>query len=371
MSFLTDEQKEIYSPQIVVGNCVVKTVEEEDGTAADFIHHIPLFTWMNFQPIAYYWSIVGVHSNFKNAIGRSTNAEATISAENTLYPILKISNIKEGEVVFVDIMLECEGADGEYTANTGTITGYKGDPINTKFKIFYQKNGKLCSENIYDSAIEETMNRALGGFNGMQTKLVDTVQSNRQTISEYLSDYDTLVVNKSLDDLSKEAGSIKSKTLKGSQQKMRPIVSSFIKDENAFYAHGRSIDKASVETLLYQNPANYFHKDFKKKPNNALLRAAYVNSYYQREGYSSFVNPMMNPFIPKKSHNYYFPGRSGHGTTPPPLEQCENTPTGDDDDPTYDGKKQDPLTKAPSSQPFCDDDKCDEKLTFTYDGVVT
>jgi hypothetical protein len=363
MSYLTEEQQKYYQPGVLVGNCVLKTVEEEDGTSADFVLHTPLFTWMNFVPVSYSWTITGIHSNFKNAIGYSTNADASLSYPDEFYPQLKISNIKEGEVVFVELMLECDGQEGEYAVNLGTIMGYRGDPINTKFKIFYAKNGKLCFENIYDSPIEKTINTVLDGT-GMETNVADTVQGNRQTISEFLSEYDTLVVNKSLQELAEDVGATKTKTVQGQEKRLKPIVSSFIKDENAFYAHGRSIDIASVETLKYQNPANYFHKGFKKKPNVSILQAAYKNSYYQREGYNAFVNPLLNPFIPDQTHSYYFPGRSGHGTTPGDDEVCANTPKGDDDDPTYDGKKKEELAKAPTSQPFCDDDKCPLNITF-------
>ena len=48
---LTTEQKEVWRPYLNLNNSLYRTVEEDDGTSSDFVHVIPKYHALNFNPV--------------------------------------------------------------------------------------------------------------------------------------------------------------------------------------------------------------------------------------------------------------------------------------------------------------------------------
>ncbi|MDG1089709.1 MAG: hypothetical protein P8P37_02440 [Candidatus Marinimicrobia bacterium] len=353
---LTEEQKAVWKPFLNLNNSLYRTVEDYDGTSSDFVHVIPKYHALNFNPINWDWQVIGIHSNYKNSVDFQTNVEVDwIGSHKSQTPLLKISNIKAGEVVFVELFLECDGDDGELVFNKCNIIAYRGDPVNTRFRIFYPKNGKLASEIIYDSPIEMQIQSAYKG-QPMHTRLGDSMQGNRQTIEDYLSEYDTEIQSKSVNELLNQP-QVNHK-VQGQSKRLIPRVFSFVKEENVFYAHGRSIDLKSIETLQYQNPANFFYRDVKLKPNKGFIFHALKNRRMQHPGYNSIIMPMLNPYMPKQKSRLYFPGRSGHATTSSGENCCNETTNNGTNTPSYSQYSPPSPGSTPTSQSFCGKDKC-------------
>jgi len=357
-----DIYTDIYTPYLNLDSTVTKTVTNENGTTANFACSIPRFNALNFKPVSVSWTIISVHSNFKNSVKYSSNAEASWKGEDgdlytdANFPILDVKKIQNGEVVFVEILCEMMSDKDIYVFNTCTHSFYRGDPINTSFRIYYPKNGKLASEIIYDNPIEGQLISANEGKR-IGARLGDTVQSNRQNISEYLSEYAENV--ESLSNVDTSANRKQTKTINGQKKKVQTEVWSFVKEENVFYAHGRSLDMKSISSLLYQNPANFFYKNSELKPNKGLLSKAMKNRLAQHPGYNSFLIPLPNPYLPTKTQRFYFPGRSGH-TASNTGGNCGNTCSNDGSQgPTYEGQTQlANNSQTPTSQSFCGNNDC-------------
>ena len=182
------------------------------------------------------------------------------------------------------------------------------------------------------------------------------MQGNRQTIEDYLSEYDTEIQSKSVNELLNQP-QVNHK-VQGQSKRLIPRVFSFVKEENVFYAHGRSIDLKSIETLQYQNPANFFYRDVKLKPNKGFIFHALKNRRMQHPGYNSIIMPMLNPYMPKQKSRLYFPGRSGHATTSSGENCCNETTNNGTNTPSYSQYSPPSPGSTPTSQSFCGKDKC-------------
>ncbi len=326
---------------------------------------MPRYHPLNCTPKSWTWTIIGLHSNFKNAINHQSYATATFLGGNQdvnfidyPYPVVKVKDIQYGEVVFVELLLECRTLANNYVFNITTHVVYRGDPINTAFRIFYPKNGKLATEVIYDLPIELQIIEANKNIRA-GARYGDTVQSNRQNISEYLSEYDTKITNVS--ELNLKNREHQYSKVNGKERKLKREVISFIKEENAFYAHGRSIDLRSISTLLRQHPANYFYKNIEAKPDKKLVVEAMENRFSQNPGYNAFIVPMINPALPIKRTKVYFPGRSGHSSVSGGGASCDNTTSNDGScGPSYEGLSNSVcnIAQTSTSQGWCCDSPC-------------
>ena len=358
---LTPER--IYTPYLNLDSSLTKTVTEDDGTSANFAHIVPRYNNLNFIPKSWTWTIISLHSNFKNSVHHQSYAKVEWEGTSDPFvtyrtPVLKVSQVQHGETVFVELLLECMSTEDKYVFNTCTQTVYRGNPVNTSFRIFYPKNGKLCTEIIYDQPIESQLLRA-NKSRPLSARFGDTVQANRQTIDEYLSEYDTQVTNVSELELINRDNT--NKKVGGKDKRLKREVVSFVKEENAFYAHGRGIDIKSVSTLLHQHPNNYFHRNVELKPDLKLVAKAMSNRWAQRPGYNSFIMPMFNPNLPLKSTKMWFPGRSGHSATSNSGANCGNSTTNDGScGPSYEGLSNSTCNQSqtPTSQGFCCDKDC-------------
>ena len=115
----------------------------------------------------YSWTVGSLSSNYKES-----DIEDSFSTKTVLTPLdeellfVKISNISEGEVCFIQINLTITTALGSYsTSSTQTI--YKGTPRTVPFSVLYVRNGRLISTRMYDSAIQNRIlnaNKNIGLF---------------------------------------------------------------------------------------------------------------------------------------------------------------------------------------------------------------
>ncbi len=234
--------------------------------------------------------------------------------------IFKGKNIQDGEVVFIqgDCFIEDSGNAGaldnfDYEFGNGIYSNqvvYKNNPINTKFKIWTNKNGKLIQDLIYDSPIEHTMQLANEARTNFFNKIEQTANGSKESIAEHLARFEELK-NSNSDFSSIDTDNVLSVNSRGEYVTKNKRSAAFIKDELAFYAHGRSLDEASIRTLLSQHPANAISTGPRKKPDFNLFVAAHQHRRRQSPGYNSYIFPMLNPeVIPKdglEKETFFFP----------------------------------------------------------------
>ena len=319
-----------------VDSSIYKSLLDKDGeeensvVIAPRIHHNNGHyegTQINID--TYDWRIIKINSNFKNAVNYQSFAEVVpLTPTNQKNVAFKVKNIQDGEVVFIQIacFIEDQGNVGalddfDYEFGNGIYSNqvaYKKDPINTKFRIWTTKNGKLIQDLIYDSAIEQTMQFANEARVNFFNKLEQTSNGSRESITEHLIRFEELK-NNNADFSSIDTNDVLSVNSSGQYVTKSKKSVAFIKDELAFYAHGRSLDEASIRTLLSQNPSNSITTGPRLKPDFALFVAAHQHRRRQSPGYNSYMYPMLNPAVsPKNSmenDTFFFPGRSGHGGT--------------------------------------------------------
>jgi hypothetical protein len=306
---------------IDISNTLFNAPFDSEGEQLDYITFSPCVTVYLDPGISitnYSWNFLEIQSNFKNATGLETDASInTIASGDTLNPVFRLSNIKDGEVVFLNLGFEFTFSDGDTRAGRVNITLYRGDPINTSFAIQTHKNGRLIKEYIYDRPIEEQMNTANSGDIKFFEEIYNTIQGQKLTISEYLIKKQRLAAEgKSWKDVAerdtfkdKDGNEVDPATNNNDEYSYRTSVS-FIKNELALYAHGRSQDLASIKTLFFQNPKNFFNAN--EAPNIQIYENALNNWLQAPPGANTFISPLINPYLGQKA-KLYFPGRSSHG----------------------------------------------------------
>tara|TARA_Y100001938_G_C8101498_1_gene442108 strand:+ start:15805 stop:16902 length:1098 start_codon:yes stop_codon:yes gene_type:complete len=123
------------------------------------------------DPISSYsWTVSSLDSNYKDfedgEDSFSTKSVLTGLTEKEL--LVKISNVSEGEVCFIQISLTITTVGAESYSASSTQTIYKGDPRTVPFFVMYVRNGRLLQSRVYDGQIEQRIFRAnqnLGLFN--------------------------------------------------------------------------------------------------------------------------------------------------------------------------------------------------------------
>ncbi len=332
---------------------------KESGETESYVTIFPIFSTTGFKPTTFNWQIIDVNSNFKNAQGFQSMATATfVGQSNTSNPIIKVNQIQDGEVIFINLFCELSDGATTKTSNSNQVA-YRGDPINTAFTIFYSRNGKLTHEVVYDSPIELQILTANFDARGVFPNVGETAQGIKQTIGEHLFDLESIDTTKDLSSLSN--ANVRKQTKNGQETKVKTINFSFVKDENLFYAHGRSLDDESIGTLLHQNPVNSFHTHVEREADPSYFMKAIDNKRTQNPGFNSFINPMLNPAMPvKTSVKLFFPGRSGHGANGPSNQGCGNTTTVPGGCPSYPASANNSSCNSSSntSQGFCTQSPC-------------
>ncbi len=270
----------------------------------------------------YQWEVLNINSNYKNAINKQTYATVTpLTATNEKFVAYEVSNIQDGEVVFIQIA--CSIADSgnptallnyDYEYGSKIIsnqTVYRGDPENTRFRIFSTKNGKIEQEYIYDNAIERTIEIANKNDRSFFSKIENTANGGKENIAQFLTRLQEVKGKSNYN----ESYSTKADRVGegGFGLKTRGSVS-FAKEENVLYAHGRSLDLDSIESLLYQNPHNSVSRGAPQAPDLVHYVVALDNRRRQNSGYNAYIKPMLNPGWSTKGiqPRFYFPERSSH-----------------------------------------------------------
>jgi len=295
-----------------LSSSIYKTRPKQDGSNESFVNVFPFASYSDsFKPNTFQWTVLNVNSNFKNSTFYKSYVNTKfIGPSNIKNPLLKIRRLQEGEVVFVQLHLEA--SDGQDTLSKAcNITAYRGDPVNSPFNIFYPKNGKLNMETVYDAAIEMQMLTANFDSKKVFPAISETVQGSKETIGEHLAYLEGLDLEKDLSPLANSKS--QKKQLNGQEVKFEKVNFAFVKDELAFYAHGRSLDNDSIDTLNFQNPRNFIYTKSEVKPEKIHVIKAYeTKRKSQHPGFNSFINPMLNPYLTKGKARVFFPGRSGH-----------------------------------------------------------
>jgi len=304
---------------IDISNTLFNAQTDKDGQELDYITFVPCATVYHEDSVSvtnYSWTFLELQSTFKNAVGHETYASlSSIGDTNKINPLFKLSDIQQDEVVFVNLGLEVTLDDGSVFSERANITLYRGDPKNTSFAIQHQQNGRIVKEYIYDRAVEEQILAANIGDRNFFSEQSDTVQGMNYSISQYLSQKKYLK-EQGLDwSAYSDRGPVKNKDGEINQASEETFTSrkatQFVKNELAFYAHGRKTDKTSISTLLYQNPAN-FQKNGTEAPDFGIYQIAVENWWESPPGFNTFETPLLNPTL-GKSAKFYFPGRSSHG----------------------------------------------------------
>lgn len=306
---------------IDISNTIFNCPTDKDGAELDYITFVPCATVYHPDSVSitnYSWTFLEIQSTFKNAVGHETFASlSTIGDTNKINPLFKISDLQADETVFLNLGLEVTLSDGSVVSEKANITLYRGDPKNTSFAIQHQQNGRIIKEYIYDAPVEEQILSANFGDIRFFTDLADTVQGRNYSISQYLSQKEQLE-SQGLDWSSvSDRGPVKKG--EGTEGVQPPSedeyttrrATSFAKNELAFYAHGRNVDKTSITTLLYQNPGN-FMKNGTEAPDFGIYQLAIENWWQSPPGFNTFPLPLINPHLGEPA-KFYFPGRSSHG----------------------------------------------------------
>lgn len=305
------------------------------------------------------WSIIDYSSNFKNAVGYSTEASVEyMTGSNIKNVAFKVKNLQLGEVIFLKI--QAIGITNQRDAQDNPIPnteahsiiaiGYsvicRGDPINTPFLIYRSNNGTLNNETVYDSPIEEQIysiierrdsepfNTKLRTSNGGPNLFGEPFQTEKRSLKEQLAFFHNQSLQTPAGQFRKEyknRGSSRSEiatimndgtnTLKTVHHQMSHGFS-LPKIERAMYAHGRSLDVDSIDSLNHQNPGNFFPGE-NQSPDKNLYGLAVHNRRNQPQGHNRVIRPLLNPNLlpghPRnkkltggKSLRAYFPGRSTH-----------------------------------------------------------
>lgn len=334
-------------------------VDPDTGKPATEITITPVYTKNNGLIIdEINWSILDTSSNFKNSTDYTTVATIQMLTNSNVNSFsFKVKDLQLGEVVFVKI----QAAAIEFNRNDqdepiiGSVkerlvaVGYavicRGDPINTKFLIHMSSNGTLNNQGVFDSPIEEQiysiierrvddpfkkdMPNQLGHSNDADRDVPFQVQ--KQSLREHLAFFHNVVTTSPLGNYitehkiegGKAQTIIKTSDGIGIDQDVHTSVGfSLPTQENVLYAHGRSIDMASIATLEHQNPENRLHGN-KQAPSKELQVAAIINRRNQPQGHNRVIKPLYNPAVNPNSENNrknlkgkafqaFFPGRSTH-----------------------------------------------------------
>jgi hypothetical protein len=314
-----------------IDSSLYKTCKDKDGESENKVIITPTLnmaqgdasrasdgTLLNID--TYYWEVLKVNSNYKNAINKQTFATVNaLTSINQKFVAYEVSNIQDGEVVYIQIACSIKDSanpsyliDLDYEYGSKVIsnqTVYRGDPVNTAFRIFTTKNGKIEQENIYDNAIERTIKIANKADRAFFSSIENTTNGSKENISEFLTRWESKnsIGNETYTTQNTSIGS------GGYGLKTRGSVT-FAKDEKVLYAHGRSLDLDSIESLLYQNPKNSIPEGTPEEADRGIYLQAMHNRRSQDSGYNSFLMPMFNPGFTSKGiqPRFYFPERSSH-----------------------------------------------------------
>jgi hypothetical protein len=360
------ENSVVITPRLVFGkNCVWPRL----GSAID----IDTFTW----------KVLKVNSSFTNAINKQSFATITpLTSEDEEFVAYKVSNIQEGEVIYAQVGCAISdsgrpGALTDYDYKFGNVmmsnqVAYRGDPINTRFKIWTTSSGKLEEDYIYDAPIEKSIQLANSNWVHFFAEKEATANGSRENIHEFLDRW-TNVNDSSSDFKSRKNQTFVAGTNGAGNVYKKRTSASFARDETVLYAHGRSLDMESIRTLLYQNPSNSISRTAKLAPDFDLFIAAVHNRRRQNTGYNAIKNPLFNPFfIPREPSLLHFPGRSGHAAggnstgqecgdvtytytwTPPGYPECPGL--------SYDSASPPGICdgSASTTKSFCYDTPCEE-----------
>lgn len=318
------------SKYIEISHTVFNAPTDGAGEELDYITFVPNVVLQHDPSISadsFDWSFLEVQSNYKNATGHKTYATfSELGDSNKINPVFKLSNIQDGEVVFLDLGVEVTFSDGSKVDSRANITLYRGDPVNTSFVIQTQKNGRMIKEYIFESAIEKQILKANTGDRSFFVPTENTVQGKNLTISEYLSRKNDLESKgltwgdvQDFDGIKNEDGEFDAPSDFAFSQSSSV---QFVKNELALYSHGRSQDMTSISTLLYQNPSN-FEEGLNDSPDPTLYLQALQNWYKSPPGFNTFVVPLFNPNVDDEL-KMYFPGRSAHGGGSQTKKTCKD-----------------------------------------------
>ena len=101
-----------------------------------------------------------------------------------------------------------------------------------------------------------------------------------------------------------------------------------------------------------------FYREVKLKPERRFIAHALQNRRMQVPGYNSFINPMLNPYMPRQKSRLYFPGRSGHASTSSGENCCNETTNDGSGGPSYSKYSPPTPSSTPTSQSFCGKEPC-------------
>lgn len=318
-----------------IDSSIYKTCLDENGDDENSVIIVPkishpaanvaIHNGKNIAIDTYNWSVQKVNSNFKNAVGKKTFATVTpLTPTNQRFVSFKVNNIQDGEVVFVH--LACAIEDSRYSGHLDDLhyefggiiysnqVAYRGDPINTEFKIWTSNNGKIEQSIIYDSPIELTIEKANTGDSFFFPDISVTANGSKETIANHLERWEHYRDNNIDFSTIETSVPTSQRDAQGNVNFKVKSASRFIQKETVFYSHGRSLDTDSIETLLYQNPRNSIGDGVLHKPDPQHFYNAHQNRRRQSPGYNSYIYPLLNPIITESSTvPFFFPGRSGHG----------------------------------------------------------
>lgn len=303
-----------------------------------------------------HWNITYTGSNFKNALEYHSVAEVSpLTDWNEKNIKFKVSGLQEGEVFFFRVCLTIRS--GSYTyKGFGNQIACRGNPINTKFRIYKIKNGRTIQEDIYDNAIQSSISTALRGA-ALDLDWKNTDNGRKVYLKNYMKNF-----HRKKDQPGKRPqGVIRHKTPEGFRNFTRTTYGfRHITDEKDFYACGNTIDMLSIQSLFDQNPRNNLKKGLSYEPNPKDISDAMRNIQYdQPQGYTAFDFPLLNPGTLKERVMYY-PGRSAHGASGEQTSTCDASSADDtnNNNDMYDDEPEENPNDVAQSDCYDEDSNC-------------
>lgn len=300
-----------------------------DETDMELVKEFPEFYSLP-EVTNYNWNIETWKSNFKRAKFEETFVEFEFLKNTGDSPILKVKNIQPGEVVtlMLTVIVSTDTGEGDISFRS-LQTIIRGNPINTTFDVVTEENGSPKTVTVFDQPIETAIYNANKGkmatFPDYGTR-VRRAFNEKPTINDWVSQHSARIANNvdfsSISDTQnvaeiEEATIDKTGKTNFVNRRIQTRVSvGFTVFEQNMYAHGRSIDINSINTLLDSNPLSRVDKETPiLKPNRSHYAEAILNRLIQPIGYNRFIMPLMMSALtgPDSGNvNIFFPGRSNH-----------------------------------------------------------
>lgn len=146
------------------------------------------FVGFSQDPDVFLWSIGDIESNYLENRNESSFALATsLSSLNENKISIKVTNLSEGEVVFLPISLTISNStNGESASATSYNMIYRGNPRTVPISVKNVRNGRLCEFDLYEMTIEKKIYMYNSSMNPIKLKSAgfSNIQDQYKDVSE-------------------------------------------------------------------------------------------------------------------------------------------------------------------------------------------